>query len=162
MEITRRSLEHVDTPVSVTSPSGEKRDVVMGPEDHGQSQAEIAVDEPGLYHLTDGVRSAVAAVGTLQPIEMSDVRATDKKLAPVVEQTGGGTVWLADGGEIDVKRVSRGRGAFGGGVKSPWLGFIANHDYVVTGVHETPVLPAGLVLLAALGALALAWRREGM
>ena len=162
MEITRRSLEAVTTPVTVTAPSGAKREVAMGPEDHGQSHAGIAVDEPGLYRLSDGERSAVAAVGTLQPIEMADVRATDAKLKDAAAATGGGIVWLADKPEIEAKRIARGRPAFGGGGGSPWLGFVANHDYVVTGVHETPLIPAAIVLLAALAALALAWRREGM
>jgi len=161
MEITRRSLEPATTPVTVTAPSGAKREVALGPAVHGESHTEIAVDEPGLYHLSDGVRSAVAAVGTLQPVEMADVRATDQKLTDVVAATGGGIVWAADKPEIDTRRVARGRAAFGGSRQSPWLGFVANHDYVVTGVHETPLLPAAIVLLVALAALALAWRREG-
>ena len=40
-------------------------------------------------------------------------------------------------------------------------GFRANGDYVVTGVKETPLLPGVLALALALGALILAWRREG-
>jgi hypothetical protein len=162
MEITRRSLERAESPVTVTAPSGASRAVPLGPEDRGRARAEIAVDEPGLYRLGDGVRSTVAAVGALQPMEMAEVRATDEKLKDVAAATSGGIVWLAGKPEIDAKRISRGRSAFGGTEKSPWLGFVANRDYAVTGVHETPLVPAAALLLAALGALALAWRREGM
>ena len=49
----------------------------------------------------------------------------------------------------------------GAGAVGPWAAFKSNGDYVVTGVRQAPLLPAFLVLLAALGALALAWRREG-
>ena len=41
-----------------------------------------------------------------------------------------------------------------------WLGLRANGDYIVTGVHETPLLPGLLALLLALGTLIAAWRRE--
>lgn len=162
MEITRRSLEPATTPVTVTAPSGSKREIDLGPESHGEAQATIAVDEPGLYHLSDGTRSAVAAVGTIQPIEMADVRTTDAKVKDAVAAGGGGILWLADGQEFDTRRIARGRPGSGSSAGMPWLGFIANRDYVVTGVHETPLIPAALLLLAALGALALAWRREGM
>lgn len=162
MQITRRSLEPVNAPVTVTAPSGAKREIDLGPETHGEAQATIIVGEPGLYHLTDGTRSAVAAVGIIQPIEMADVRTTDAKVKDVVAATGGGILWLADGEEFDTRRIARGRSGFGKSAGMPWLGFVANRDYVVTGVHETPLLPAAVLLLLGLGALALAWRREGM
>lgn len=162
MQITRRSLEPVNALVTVTAPSGAKREIDLGPETHGEAQATIIVDEPGLYHLTDGARSAVGAVGIIQPIEMADVRTTDAKVKDVVAATGGGILWLADGEEFDTRRIARGRSGFGKSAGTPWLGFVANRDYVVTGVHETPLLPAAVLLLLGLGALALAWRREGM
>ena len=162
IEITRRSLEPATSPVTMTRPSGGTETISLGPEDHGQANATIAVDAPGLYRFSDGERSAVAAVGALRPIELSDVRATDQKLKDVAAATGGGIFWLADGNELDAKRVKRGRSTFGQSGNTSWLGFLANRDYVVTGVHEVPLLPAGLVMLAALGLLALAWRREGM
>ncbi len=162
MEITRRSLEPVETPVTVTAPSGAARDVQLGPEENGQSRAAITVDEPGLYRLSDGVRSAMAAVGTLQPVELADVRATAEKIQPRAAQSGGGVIWLADGTEIGARRIKRDGLAADDSGPVNWLGFIANRDYVVTGVREVPLMPAALVLIAALGALALAWRREGM
>jgi len=162
MDITRRSLKPVDTPVTVTSPSGSKSEVSLNDQGRGESEASLTVDEPGLYRLTDGERSAVAAVGALQPIEMADVRATDKKVQDAVAATGGGIAWLADSPEFEARRISRGRVAFGNSGGEPWLGFIANRDFVVTGIHETPLIPAAILLLLALGALALAWRQEGM
>jgi len=162
IEITRRSLEPAKSPVTMTRPSGATEAISLGPEDHGQASATIAVDAPGIYRFSDGERSAVAAVGALRPIELSDVRATDQKLKDAAAATGGGIFWLADGHELDAKRVKRGRSAFGQSGNTSWLGFLANRDYVVTGVHEVPLLPAALVMLAALGLLALAWRREGM
>ena len=37
----------------------------------------------------------------------------------------------------------------------------ANADYVVTGIRDAALLPAIIVMALALGALMLAWRREG-
>ena len=41
------------------------------------------------------------------------------------------------------------------------MGMRENGDYIVTGVSETPLLPGILALVLAVGALLLAWRREG-
>ena len=49
----------------------------------------IDVDKPGLYRFDDGTLRTVAAVGNPDPLEFSDVRATDAKLKPLVEASGG-------------------------------------------------------------------------
>jgi LPXTG-motif cell wall-anchored protein len=36
-----------------------------------------------------------------------------------------------------------------------------NQDYVVTGIDQSPLIPAWAALLLALGAVLLAWKREG-
>ncbi len=48
-----------------------------------------------------------------------------------------------------------------GAAGSQWLGLQANGDFTVRGVSQLPLLPALLVLLAALSTLLLGWRREG-
>ncbi|HKX09757.1 MAG TPA: hypothetical protein VJN67_16275, partial [Stellaceae bacterium] len=101
--------------------------------------------------------TALAAAGALNPVEMSDVRATDEKLGPAVSATGGGLFWVGPGSIPEIRRVAPERAASGRG----WLGLRANGDYIVTGVHETPLLPGLLALFLALGTFILAWRREG-
>ena len=63
----------------------------------------------------------------------------------------------------EVRLVRPGRQTTGrsGLTQTAWLGFRSNRDYIVTGIREVPLLPALLVLLLGLGALMLAWRREG-
>jgi hypothetical protein len=155
--ITRQTLEPDEQPVRVTGPDGITRTVTLTPESGGRSVATMPIDESGLYRLTDGTRNALAAAGALNPIEFSDVRATDEKLGPAVAATGGGLFWIGDGHLPDIRRVDPDRSAAGHG----WLGLRANGDYVVTGVHETPLLPGAIALLLALGAFIAAWRREG-
>jgi hypothetical protein len=133
------------------------REVKLTPESGGRSTATVPVSEPGLYRVTDGERTALAAAGALNPIEMSDVRTTAEKLQPAVNASGGGIFWVGPGAMPDVRRVAPERSAAG----RSWMGFRANGDFIVTGVSDTPLLPAIAALALALGTLLAAWRREG-
>ena len=157
LQIARQSLAPDDKPVRVTGPDGIPRDITLTPESGGRSVASMPIEESGLYRISDGTNTALAAAGALNPIEMSDVRATDEKLGRAVSATGGGLFWVGPGTIPDIRRVGPERAASGRG----WLGLRANGDYIVTGVHETPLLPGLLALLLALSTFILAWRREG-
>ena len=163
LEIVRRSLGPGPGAVEVTAPSGAVRSVELKPEGGGRATARITVDEAGLYRVSDGRLEALAAVGTLNPLEAAEVRATDERLGPIAEATGGAVLWLAETGPPDIRRVRPGRDLYGrdriGG--GGWIGLKANGDYVVRGVKQAPLLPAGLILVLGLGGLILAWRREG-
>ena len=95
-------------------------------------------------------------MGNLNPREYGDMRATQSLLQPVAAASGGGVFWLADG-MPSIRRTAAGSASAGSG----WAGVIANQDYRVGRIRETPLLPAITVLFLALGALAWAWRREG-
>ncbi|MFV3074667.1 hypothetical protein [Niveispirillum fermenti] len=157
--ITRRSLEPDARPVTVTAPDDTAQQVEMQEAGTGQATGTLIASEPGIWRVTDGEKSAVAVVGAVNPPELADVRSTPEPLSPVLRQTGGGAYWLeGDGSGIPaIRRVRPGRDAAGSG----WLGLRGNDDHVVTGVTQTPLLPALPVLLLALGMLLLAWRREG-
>jgi hypothetical protein len=114
------------------------------------------VDQDGLWRVADGKHVALAAAGSLAPIEMAELRATADKLAPVVAANGGGLAWIVDG-LPDIRRVEPGASAAG----SHWIGMRANHDHVVTALKDSPLIPAPLLLLLGLGGLVLAWWREG-
>jgi hypothetical protein len=157
LAITRQSLEPNERPVQVTSPDGKTQTLTLAPQTGGRSTATVPISESGLYRITDGQRTALAAAGALNPIELADVRTTDEKVKADVDKTGGGIYWLGNGGVPDPRRIAPDRSAAGHG----WLGLRANDDYVVTGVKETPLLPGVLALVLAVGALLLAWRREG-
>jgi hypothetical protein len=157
LTIIKRSLEPDDRPVRVTGPDGVMQEVQLNAEGGGRSTATIPIKESGLYRVTDGTRTALAAAGALNPIELSDVRTTADKLMPDVQATGGGIFWAGAGPLPDIRRVGQERTAAG----RNWIGFRANGDYVVTGLSETPLLPAVAALLLALGTLIAAWRREG-
>ena len=160
--VERRSLEPDPRTVTLTTPSDETRTLEMAEDRSGLASATIAAAEPGIYRITDGERTALAVVGAVNPPELADVRSTGDRLAPVAEATGGGIQWISDieGGAdpgVEVRRTRPDRPQTGDG----WIGLRANGEFVVTGVSEIPLLPVAAVLALALGALFLAWRREG-
>ncbi len=163
LEITRRSLEPVDAPVTVTFPSGRTEEVVLEEAGQGRAVGELIIDEAGLFQLTDGERSTLAGVGALNSVELSDVTATDVVLRPLVTATGGGVSWLTDDPVPDIRHNPRGRdmASVGPNANSQWLAFQANSAFTVTGIRALPLLPAIVLLFLTAVVLLLAWRREG-
>jgi len=157
IDIIRRSLSDAVVSVTVTTPSGATREVDLEDAGDGRSVATIEVDEPGIYRFSDGVHTAISAVGEINPLEFADLRASAALLAPIVRATGGTVLWLDDGPAPAVRMVRAGRDTAGRG----WIGLVANNDYVVTGIHQVPLMPGLLVLALVLGGLMLAWRAEG-
>jgi hypothetical protein len=157
LAVTRQSLEPDDRPVTVTAPDGTTTSLALAPADGGRSTATLAISQMGLYRVSDGSRTALAAAGPLNPVELADVRTTPEKLSPVAQASGGGVFWAGDGTIPQIRRVSPGRAAAGHG----WMGLRENGDYRVTGFSEMPLFPALAALLLAIGLLVAAWRREG-
>jgi len=160
LEVTRRTMEESAKPVEVTFPDGTTKTVELENTAPGEWTGSLGVEDLGLYRLSDGTLSAVAAVGPVNPLEFEDLRTSAEKIGGVIEQSGGGTFWLArEGGAPrlpSIRRVSQGRDAVGGG----WMGLVDNNRYAVRATRETALIPwwAGLLLL--LGGLLLAWRAE--
>jgi hypothetical protein len=158
LTIQRRTLEPDPHPVELTRPDGKTETVNLAPQSGGRETATVTVAESGLYRISDGERTALAAVGALNPVEFADVRTTPERLKAMAEASGGSISWAGTGASLpDIRRVRAGRGTAGSG----WIGFRANGDYVVTGLDQTDLLPPWLALGLALGTLLLAWRREG-
>jgi len=157
LKVTRQSLEPDDRPVTVTAPDGTTSTLTLSADQGGRSSGTAAISQMGLYRVTDGSHTALAAAGPLNPLEYADVRTTPEKLEPLVKASGGGVFWASDGAIPEVRRVSPGRSTAGSG----WFGLRENGDYVVTGFSELPLFPALAALLLSLGLLLAAWRREG-
>jgi hypothetical protein len=157
IEVTRRTLATTFPQVTMTAPDGSTRTLELRQTNPGLGLGVIDVDKPGLYRFDDGTLRTVAAVGNPDPLEFSDVRATDQKLKPLVEASGGTTLWLADNGDPEIRSVRPGRAAGG----SDWIGLRRNEGYTVAGINQLPLLPGILVALAFLVVLGSAWWREG-
>ncbi|HTU00113.1 MAG TPA: hypothetical protein VMF58_18835 [Rhizomicrobium sp.] len=156
LSIERRTMADTAAPVELTFPSGKHQSVDLTKAEPGLWRAHVKADELGLYRLTDGKLSAVAAAGPLNPKEVADMRATDQILKPVAQQTGGSTRWLSDG-VPDIRRVGANATASG----ENWIGLRSNGAYRVSAIEQQSLLPPWAALLLLLGTLLLAWRMEG-
>ncbi len=128
--------------------------------------------QAGLYKFETksdtGTLTAVAHAGIADPREMSDVTATDEKLRPLIEATGGNVFWTKGGGlfassdpaSVSVPRVTMLRAArvLSG---SNWMGLRDREAYVTRGVRLTPMFTGFAALAALLFLITIAWWREG-
>jgi len=156
VQALRRTMAPSARTLTVTTPSGKQLTAGLTRSAPGLWSARVAADELGLYRLTDGILTAVAAAGPLNPREVSDMRATDTILKPITDATNGGALWLADG-VPQVREVAPGASAAG----SNWIGIVRNNAYRVTQMEQKPLLPHWATLLILASALLLAWRVEG-
>jgi hypothetical protein len=156
--------------VTVSAPGGESSEVRLEPGGPGVWRSTIDVKVPGLYKLQTasptGQLTAVTHAGLEDAREMSEVTATDRKLTPLVEATGGGVFWtrgsglLSSASSVDVPRVSmlsNARVLAGSG----WMGLKDREAFVTRGVKLTPMFTGLLALAALLFFITLAWWREG-
>ena len=85
LTLERRSMEEKVPPVALSGPGGETSEVKLEPAGAGIWRASVDVKIPGLYkaqtRTNDGELQAVAHAGIDDPIEMSEVTATDRQAA---------------------------------------------------------------------------------
>ena len=169
LTIERRTLEDKVAPVTISAPGGERSQVTLEQDRPGIWKTTLDVKLPGLYkaetEATSGQLTAVAHAGVEDPREMSEVVATEQKLKPLIEQTGGGVFWTrtdrtSAGEDVSVPRVSLMSGArvLAG---SGWMGLRDREAFVTKGVKLTPMFTGLFALAALLALMAMAWWREG-
>ena len=156
IQMRRRTMAPAARPVTVTTPSGKQVTAELTRTSPGLWSGRVPAQELGLYRLADGILTAVAAAGPLNPREVADMRASEEILKPLSEATEGGVHWLADG-IPQVRQVSAGANASG----ANWIGMVRNNAYRVTQLEQKPLLPQWATLLILASALLLAWRIEG-
>jgi hypothetical protein len=174
LSVERRSMERTVPEVTVSAPGGEVTTLSLDPSSDGIWRSSVEVKAPGLYKLEtpapdgQGKLTAVAHAGVEDAREMSEVTATDLRMRPLVEATGGGVFWTRSGGllgavsatAVDVPRVSMltsARVLAGSG----WLGLKDREAHVTRGVSLTPMFSGLMALAALLAFITLAWWREG-
>ncbi len=172
LTLERRSMGDTVGPVTLSGPGGETSQVTLQKAGDGVWRGSVDVKIPGLYKAQtkadSGELTAVAHAGIDDPIEMSEVTATDAKLQPITDATGGGIFWTSSSAAatrknpsaVDVPRISMLANAkvLAG---SGWLGLKDREAYVTRGVKLTPMFTGFTALSALLLLIALAWWREG-
>ncbi|HVZ69651.1 MAG TPA: hypothetical protein VG891_09315 [Rhizomicrobium sp.] len=156
ISIERRSMADSVAPVKLTTPSGKTSELALKKIEPGIWRTQADANELGLYRLTDGKLTAVAAAGPLNPKEVADMRATDAILDAPAAATGGSVHWLVDG-LPNIRRVTPDSRTFGG----DWIGLRANGAYRVTSVEQQALLPPWIAVILLIGTVLFAWRMEG-
>ena len=157
LEVERQSLGNQPATVDATSPDGKVTKLPLTDIGHGKATAQMPAPDQGLYRVSDGAKEAFAASGALNSLEYRDPRASTEPMTPLVSATGGGIQVYEESGWPVLRRVSAKSERAGRG----WFGLKQNRDYVVTGIEQSPLVPAWVALLLSLGAVLLAWKREG-
>ncbi len=160
LAITRRTMDDVIGPVTITRPDGSTATLRLEPEGAGRFSGRFPAPAPGLYRLAEGDLARVAAVGPAAPREFEQTVADASALKPLVTATQGAVLPLS-GGVPDLRAMALGRPAHGQGIARPWIAITPREAEAVDGLAVRPLLPpwGWLALIAGL-ALA-AWLVEG-
>jgi hypothetical protein len=165
LTIERRSMEEAVPPVRLSPPQGDASEVVLDKAGPGLWRATVDVKTPGLYKMESqgpsGPLTAVAHAGIEDVREMSEVTATDAKLKPLVEATGGGIFWSRGADtSVELPRISMLANAkvLAG---SGWMGLRDREAYVTRAITLIPMFTGLLALSGLIALMTLAWWREG-
>jgi hypothetical protein len=160
LTVQRQTMADSVSDVTLTSPTGATRTLVLDPVEAGVWRKSFDANEMGLWRATDGKLTALVNVGPANPREFTEVTSTTDVLAPLANATGGDARRLDNGNGTDMPRVVpvRSTDTFKGG---DWIGLKMRDASVVRGIGVLPIFTGLLGMLLLLGSLALTWAREG-
>ncbi len=158
--VQRQTMADSVADVTLTSPSGARRDLKLDSTQPGLWEKSVSADELGLWRATDGKLNALVNVGPANPREFAEVTSTPDVLAPIANATGGDSRRLDTGGGLGVPRIIpvRSGETYKG---DDWIGLKMRDASVVRGIGVLPIFAGLLGLLLLIGSLAGTWAREG-
>lgn len=162
LALERRSIKDEVDKVTVTAPSGKDETLTLDKSGGGLWRKSIPALEQGVYRISSGELTSVVTVGNANAKELAAVTATEKPLAPLLEETGGGGFWLGRTKEEAeplprIVMMRSGHVMHGG----DWIGLHKRDAYHVKGVRLFPLFTGFLALGLLLGLIAMTWFREG-
>jgi hypothetical protein len=162
LTVQRQTMADSVSDVTLTSPSGATRTLVLDPVEAGVWRKSFEANEMGLWRATDGKLTALVNIGPANPREFTEVTSTTDVLSPLASATGGDARRLdnGNGNSNEIPRVVpvRSTDTFKGG---DWIGLKMRDASVVRGIGVLPIFSGLLGVLLLLGSLALTWAREG-
>ncbi len=158
--IERRSLQDIEAPVSVITPSGAERSVSLSEVSEGLFRGQLPAEGFGAYRLQQGDISTITAIGALNPKEYAELFPTAEKLSLVTQKSDGFIALVGLGQEPlpQVRRIDLNSDASG----ESWLGLRSYEDYTVTRSQRQPLVPPLLFFALFFACLAMGWWREGL
>ncbi len=164
--IERRTMADDVEEVLVTAPDGSTETVKLENSAPGIWRGAVLVSGQGIYRVNDSDQSTLAHVGPLNPIELTNVTATDRLLAPLAEETGGAIAWVDTVRDSEAETVFRmprivplrdPRSWAGDG----WIGFKRVTASTIVDTYSLSLFAGLLGLALLLGLLSTTWFREG-
>jgi hypothetical protein len=160
--VERRSIKDDIEAVKVTVPSGKEETITLDKVEPGLWRKSITASEQGVYRVASDKLASVVTVGNANARELASVTATDATLAPLLNETGGGSFWLgrtqADAVPLPRIVMLRGGHVMHG---ADWLGLHKRDAFHVEGVRLFPLFSGFLALALLLGLISVTWFREG-
>ncbi len=158
--VQRQTMADSVGDVTLTTPSGATRTIVLDPVEAGVWRKTITADEIGLWRATDGKLTTLINVGPANPREFTEVTSTTDVVASLASATGGDARRLDAGDGLKVPRVVavRSTDMFKG---DDWIGLKMRDASVVRGIGVLPIFAGLLGMLLLLGNLAFTWGSEG-
>ncbi len=145
--------------ISLTMPDSEQITIDLKDNEAGFLEYKLQADQLGIYAFEDSNLSRkFAIIGNINPLELSSVKTSADKFAPIVNASHGTTIWLEKTPKPKVIIAANNAKNYGG---SNWLALKHNDNYNITGVKNIPLLPAWAILFALLSSLIFLWWREG-
>lgn len=89
LTISRQTMDDTVPPVILSTPGGETITVELSKTEDGLFEAEVPVDENGLFEIENGAMRALAHVGAVNAPEFAATISTTEKLEPLSNETGG-------------------------------------------------------------------------
>ncbi len=162
IRITRQTLKSAVPDVTLTAPSGLTRRVKLHKVEAGLWRADAKASEPGLYHLDDGILTALVNAGENNPLEFQNVISTTHKLAPLAEASGGSVrrIGAATGAAISLPRIvtMHDSPSYAG---SDFIGIHRTGASKLISIGISPLAIGFLAMVALLAAMLVAWLVEG-
>jgi len=159
LTISRQTMQDTVPAARLTTPTGEEILVDLTRTEDGLFEAEVPVEENGLFEIDNGDMRTLVHVGAVNAPEFAATVSTTETLAPLAGETGGTVMRLSDGGGIDLPSILPVRGQPRGGGDRLLLS--VTEETELRGVDRLQLFSGffGLALLfLALGSM---WYREG-
>lgn len=159
IKISKQNIDNKQSEsIAITLPDKNVVTAEMKDDAKGRLTYTLKIDQLGIYAVEDifGTRK-FALIGDINPPELQNVVTTDQTMKPLVQNSGGGILWLSDVLEPKIRMVNPASHMAG----NNWIGLRRNNDYVVTGVKTIAFIPTWLSLLFGIFILIACWWIEG-
>jgi len=160
LTISRQTMSDEAPQAIVTTPSGERITLPLTRTADGLFEAELAVEENGLFDVENGDRRTLVHVGALNAPEFAATVSSTKLLAPLAAETGGLVKRLSSGdGNLSIPTIVPIKGVPRASADRLFLKMTSETE--LTGVNRLPLFAGffGLALLFLM--LGSTWYREG-